>query len=61
MDDSGRRYYIKLKNDGPIEVSKEVYTTYYKMQREEKYQQERDLKNGLNHSQVSRHKFTQKS
>lgn len=49
MDDSGRRYYIKLKNDGLIEVSKEVYTTYYKMQREEKYQQERDLKNGLLH------------
>ena len=27
MDDSGRRYYIKLKNDRLIEVSKEVYNS----------------------------------
>lgn len=47
--DAPRRYYIKLKDEGLVEVSKEVYTTYYKMQREEKYQQERDLKNGLLH------------
>lgn len=47
MSESKRKYFIKVDHEKLVEVSKEVYTAYYQMKRQERYQLERDLKNGL--------------
>lgn len=46
MTESERKYFIRLGNQ-LIEVSREVYTVYYQMDRQERYQIERDYKHGL--------------
>ena len=44
-----RKYYIKLDDKQLVEVTKEVYTVYYQMERKERYQEERNLEKGLIH------------
>lgn len=46
MTESERKYFIRLGNQ-LVEVSREVYTAYYQMDRQERYQIERDYKHGL--------------
>ncbi len=47
MSKSQRKYFIKVDHEKLVEVSKEVYTAYYQMERQERYQREKDLSNGL--------------
>ena len=47
MSESKRKYFIKVDHERLVEVSKEVYTAYYQMERQERYQREKDLRNGL--------------
>ena len=47
MDGSKQKYFIKYNNKTFVEVSKEVYTVYYQMERQERYQKEKDFKHGL--------------
>ena len=46
MNKTREKYFIKVQDD-LIEVSREVYITYYKMVRREKYLVERDREYGL--------------
>lgn len=47
MSESQRKYFIKVDHEKLVEVSKEVYTAYHQMERQERYQREKDLRNGL--------------
>ena len=41
------RYFVRLDSGEVCEVSREVYLCYYAGERQERYQKERDRKNGL--------------
>ena len=41
------RYFVRLDSGEVCEVSREVYLCYYAGERQERYQRERDIKNGL--------------
>ena len=46
MAESERKYFIRLEKQ-LVEVSHEVYAAYYQMDRQGRYQRERDMKHGL--------------
>lgn len=48
MAEFKRKYFIRLENQ-LVEVNHEVYTAYYQMNRQERYQREKDLRYRLLH------------
>ena len=46
MNESKTKYFVSKE---AVEVSKEVFTIYHQMERQERYQVERDQKNRLLH------------